>query len=78
MLFKNSVRTSTRTSHFTIRKFNWLHRRLNRESYKTHKYKIQSDWVSKQLVYTVTVRLWRVTTHVPHEPRSEYGSREDL
>jgi hypothetical protein len=27
------------------------------ESYETHKYKMQSDWLSKQLVYTVTIWL---------------------
>jgi hypothetical protein len=62
MLFKNSVRTSKRTLHFTITKINWL--TLFREMIavysenhtKTHKYKMQHCWMSKQMVHIVTAR----------------------
>jgi hypothetical protein len=57
MIFKNSVRTSKRTTNFTIRKINPLmlfkeiNYRLNREAHKTHKYKMQSDLCIQQLVH---------------------------
>jgi hypothetical protein len=58
MLFKNSVRTSKRTPHFTITKINWL--MLFKEiiffleSYKAHKNKMQNYWLFKQMVHIVT------------------------
>jgi hypothetical protein len=62
MLFKNPVRTSKRTPHFTITKINWL--TLFKEVIavygenhaKTDKYKMQHYWLSEQMVYIVTAR----------------------
>jgi len=62
MLFKNSVRTSKRTPHFTITKINWL--TLFKETIavysenhaKINKYKMQHYWPSKQMVHIVTAQ----------------------
>jgi hypothetical protein len=63
MLFKNSVRTSKRTPHFTITKINWL--TLFKEIIavysenhaKKRKYKTQRHWLLKQMVHKFTTWL---------------------
>jgi hypothetical protein len=61
MLFKNSVRTSKRTPHFTITKINWL--TLFKEiiavhsyweAYKTNKYKTPRYGLLKQAGHKAT------------------------
>jgi hypothetical protein len=43
-----------------INAFQGANRSLNRESYKTHEYKMQSDWGLKELVDIFTIRALRV------------------
>jgi uncharacterized protein YbcV (DUF1398 family) len=52
-MFKNPVRTSKRTQHFTIAKINWL--TLFKEI-QTHKYKMQRYWLLHHMVHIVTAR----------------------
>jgi hypothetical protein len=67
MLFKNSVRASTRTPHFTITKINWLmlFKEIIAVYSETHtkpnKYKMQHYWLSKQMVHIFTARLKGLT-----------------
>jgi hypothetical protein len=70
VILNDSVRTSKRTQHFTITMTNWNNsvqgdnRCLNRESYKTHECKMQSDWWSKQLVDIFTIRPLKINEDV--------------
>jgi hypothetical protein len=72
MLFKNSVRTSKRTPHFTITKINWLMLfkeiiAVYSENHKNNKYTIQHYWLSKQVIHIVTARSLGLTETEQHE-----------
>jgi hypothetical protein len=62
MLFKNSVRTSKRTPHFTITKINWLtlFKKIINDYAENHtkpinKYIIPAHLLLKKLVHIITI-----------------------
>jgi hypothetical protein len=62
VIFKNSVHTAKKTQHITVTEINWLTLfkeiiTLQWESYETHKYKMQSYWLLKQVGHIVTTGL---------------------
>jgi hypothetical protein len=59
MLFKNSVRTSKRTPHFTITKINWLtlFKEIIAVYSETHKYRMNSYWLLQLVVQIDTAGL---------------------
>jgi hypothetical protein len=66
MLFKNSVRTSKRTQHFTITKINWLmlFKEIISVYSENHKKPTKSNSVGRAQSYGLLTRQARIVTAV--------------